>query len=74
MAPDLHLSIDWLKAQFASYTYPFLKGTGNCLTHFATMKLTEIQFIVNTSVKKRRTNLLVLQMVGPRHGVSDANS
>lgn len=74
MAPDLYLSIDWLKAQFASYTYLFLKGTGNCLAHFATMKLTEIQFIVNTSVKKRRTNLLVLQMVGPRHGVSDANS
>lgn len=31
-------------------------------------------FILNTSVKMKRTNLLVLQMVGPRHGVSDASS
>lgn len=31
-------------------------------------------FILNTSVKRKRTNLLVLQMVGPRHGVSDASS
>lgn len=41
---------------------------------FATTKWTETELILNTSVKKRRTNLLVPQMVGPRHGVSDANS
>ena len=57
---------EWVKAQFASYTVI-------CIP-FATTKSTEIELILNTSVKKRRTNLLVLQMVGPRHGVSDANS
>ena len=66
--------IEWVKARFASYAYIFL--TGNHLAHFFWQHKIDrnIELILNTFVKRKRTDILVLQMVGPRHGVSDANS
>lgn len=66
--------IEWVKARFASYAYIFL--TGNHLAHFFWQHKIDrnIELIRNTFVKRKRTDILVLQMVGPRHGVSDANS
>lgn len=72
---SLHLSNDRMgKSPVCQLAYIFL--TGNHLAHFFWQHKIDrnIELILNTFVKRKRTDILVLQMVGPRHGVSDANS